>query len=214
MLTPNSLRSSLQLSEVYRSIYCHTQGKKYEGILDFASYPFDYTYEMDNGPDRAAELMNSEGSNPPLYLHEMKAEVQEIDDQLKLNIRNTVDRVYRSNFSSFRTLSPALKQLYRSDPVKHAEVIKNYLFKAYNNTLFSRFYAYVRYSLPSKDEEYRIRLRLKAGSSCRSSVVESLRSFGLDQKLIDAFASKRGVTVSKVYAHPRKDRCRKCARHR
>lgn len=144
----------------------------------------------------------------------MKEEVQEIDDQLKANIRSAINRIYESNFSSFRSLNLALSELYRSDPIKHAKVIKDNLFKTYNDTLFSRFYAYVRYALPAKDEQYQIRMRLKPDSLCRSSVIESLSSYGLDQKMIDAFASERGVTVSKVYAHPRKGSCRKCPRHR
>ena len=213
-MTSTDIRSSLNLSEVYRSIYHRTQGKKYEGIIDFASYPFDYTYEMYNGPDRPAEILNSEASNPPLYLQEMKEEVQEIDDRLKLNIRNTIDRMYQSNFSSFRSLNPALDQLYQKNSTKHAEVIKENLFKTYNNTLFSRFYAYVRYTIPTKHEQYHIRLRLRPDSSCRSSVVQSLLSFGLDHKLVDSFASKRGVTVSTVYASPRKGHCKKCSSHR
>lgn len=214
MLTTTNIRSSLNLSEIYRKFYFRTQGKKYEGIVDFASYPFDYTYEVYNGHDRPAELLNSEGSNPPLYLQEMRDEVQEIDDRLKANIRDTVDRLYQSDFGSFGSLNPALAELYRSSPAKHAEVIKDSLFKTYNNSLFSRFYAYVRYALPTEDEEYQIRLRLTPNSSCRSSVADSLRSFGLDQRLIDAFTSERGVAVSKLYAYPRRSECRKCPRHR
>lgn len=169
----------MNLSEVYRSIYARVQGRKYEGIVDFASYSFDYAYEVYNGADQPKELLNSEASNPPRYLQEMREEVREIDDGLKVNILRAINAMYVNNFSSFRLLSPALEQLHRANSTKNAETIKANLFKTYNNTLFSRFYAYVRYALPSQEEQYEVRLRLKPESSCRSAVIKSLRFFGL-----------------------------------
>ncbi len=39
-------------------------------------------------------------------------------------------------------------------------------------------------------------------------------SFGLNTSVVNSFASKKGIVVSKIYAHQRKDDCQECKMHR
>jgi hypothetical protein len=44
MLTPNRLRTSKELSDLYRNTYVKNNGWRFEGLVDIANFPFDYDY--------------------------------------------------------------------------------------------------------------------------------------------------------------------------
>lgn len=82
MITPTHIRSSRELSEIYHKIYIKNQGWRYDGLIDLTKFPFDYDYQIYNGPNQPAETLNDDASNMPKHLLDMREDVQELYDPL------------------------------------------------------------------------------------------------------------------------------------
>jgi hypothetical protein len=75
MLTSSRLRTSKDLGELYRKVYVKNNGWRFEGLIDIADFPFDYDYQVYNGPRESNPTLDDSASNMPKYLREMRKDV-------------------------------------------------------------------------------------------------------------------------------------------
>jgi hypothetical protein len=68
MITPTHIRTSKELTDLYRRIYVKNEGDKYKGFVDLNKFKFDFDYEIYNGPNEPTYILDDDGSNIPSYL--------------------------------------------------------------------------------------------------------------------------------------------------
>ncbi len=72
MLTSGRLRTSREMSELYHNIYLKNNKWRFEGLVDIDNFPFDYDYQVYNGPGEINPTLDENSSNTAKYLRDMR----------------------------------------------------------------------------------------------------------------------------------------------
>jgi hypothetical protein len=188
MITNTHIRTTKDLSDIYHRMYIKNQGWRYEGLVDLENFPFDYDYEIYNGPDHPPEVMNDVASNLPQYLLDMREEVQRTYDVLDAALNSTLEDMLNGSFSQLYIARPTVRALYGNDMVR----LRLNLTYHFGSFLFNNSFVHVRHPISKDSGNYSVRMRLNHSASCIQDITSLLRAHNASEATIGELEG-RGV---------------------
>lgn len=68
ILTAKNLRTSKDLSNLYRDVYLKNHGWMFDGLIDITNFPFDYDYQVFDGKEEPTPTLDDSASNVASYI--------------------------------------------------------------------------------------------------------------------------------------------------
>jgi hypothetical protein len=205
MITQSHLRTSKEMSDIYRRMYIRNQGWRFDGLVDLQAFSFDYDYEMYYGPDRSPQSLDDEGSNLPQYLLDLREEVQETYDVLNVELNRTLEDMLNASFSQLHVARPWLRTLSAND----LGTLRLNLTDYFGSFIFNNSFVHVRHPISQHSGNYSIRMRLSQNPGCLRNITDLLRAHNASEAAIGELEG-RGLQVQTLNVQQHHGHCRDC----